>query len=105
MLITKGFGSGKTNSLFHLIDQNPDICKTYLYIKDPCEVKHEFLIDKQKSTALEHFNDPKAFIEYWNDMDGIYENIEEYHPNRQRKIFFFLLIWLLLCLVIKSLIL
>ena len=22
-------------------------------------------------------------------MDGIYENIEEYHPNRQRKIFFF----------------
>ena len=26
--------------------------------------KHQFLIDKRKSTALKHFNDPKAFSEY-----------------------------------------
>ena len=31
-------------------------------------------------------NDSKAFIEYLNDMDDIYNNIEEYNPNKKRKI-------------------
>ena len=30
-------------------------------------------------------NDSKAFIEYLNDMDDIYNNIEEYNPNKKRK--------------------
>ena len=29
-------------------------------------------------------NDFKAFIEYSNDMDDIYQNIEEYNPNKKR---------------------
>ena len=29
--------------------------------------------------------DFKAFIEYWNNMDGIYKNIEEYNPNKKIK--------------------
>ena len=28
----------------------------------------------------------KAFIEYSNIMDNIYKNIEEYNPNKKRKI-------------------
>ena len=35
-------------------------------------------MNKRKSTRLKHFNDSKAFIEYLNDMDDIYRNIEEY---------------------------
>ena len=35
---------------------------------------------------MKHFNDSKAFIEYSNDMDNIYKNIEEYNPNKKRKI-------------------
>ena len=31
-------------------------------------------------------NDSKAFIDYSNDMDNIYKNIEEYNPNKKRKI-------------------
>ena len=31
-------------------------------------------------------NDSKAFIEYSNDMDNIYKNIEEYNPNKKQKI-------------------
>ena len=27
--------------------------------------------------ALKHFNDSKGFIDYSNDMDDVYENIEE----------------------------
>ena len=36
--------------------------------------------------GLKHFNDPKAFIEYWNNMQDVYENIEEYNIGKKRKI-------------------
>ena len=36
--------------------------------------------------GLKHFNDSKAFIEYSDDMDDIYKNIEECNPNKKRKI-------------------
>ena len=44
------------------------------------------LINKSESTGLKHLNDFKAFIEYSNDMDDIYKSIEEYNPNKKRKI-------------------
>ena len=44
-------------------------------------------MNKQESTGLRHFNDSKAFIEYSNDMDDIYKNIEEHNPNKKQKIF------------------
>ena len=70
-----GSGSGKTNLLFNLISQQPDIDKMYLYAKDPYEAKLQFLINTRESAGLKHFNDSKAFIEYSNDMDDIYKNI------------------------------
>ena len=45
--------------------------------KDPFEEKYQFLINKGERTGLKHLNDSKAFIEYSNNMDDIYENIEE----------------------------
>ena len=85
-MIIGGSGSGKTNSLFNLINHQPDIGKIYLYAKDPYETKYHFLINNRESTGLIHFNDSKAFIEYSNDMDDIHKNIEEYNPNKKRKI-------------------
>ena len=35
---------------------------------------------------LKHFDDPKAFIEYSNDMQGVYKNVDEYNPGKKRKI-------------------
>ena len=35
---------------------------------------------------LDHFNDPKTFIEYSNDMRYVYKNIEDYNLGRERKI-------------------
>ena len=84
--INGGSGSEKTNSSFNLIGQQPDIDKIYLYAKDSYEAKYQFLINKRECTSLKHFNDSKAFIEYSNDMDDIYKNIEEYNPNKKRKI-------------------
>ena len=77
--------SGKTNSLFNVINQ-PDIDQIYSYAKDPYETKYQFLIYKQESTGLKHFNDLKAFLEYSNDMDDIYKNIEEYNLNKKQNI-------------------
>ena len=71
ILIIGGSGSGKTNVLLNLINNQPDIDKIYLYAKDPYEVKYQFLINKRKSTGLKQFNNPKAFIEYSNDMQDV----------------------------------
>ena len=65
-------GSGKPNSLFNIINQQPDIDKIYLYAKDPYESKYQFLINKKESTGLKHFNDSKIFTEYSNDIVDIY---------------------------------
>ena len=43
ILIIGGSGSGKTNSLFNLVYQQPDIDKIYLYAKDTFEAKYKFL--------------------------------------------------------------
>ena len=50
--------------------------------------KYQLLIKKRESTSLKHFNDSKAFIEYSNDMDDIFKNIEKYNPNKKKEIVF-----------------
>ena len=57
-----------------------------MYANDPYEAKYQFLINKRESTGLKHFNDPKAFIEYSNDMQDVYKSIDEYNVDTERKI-------------------
>ena len=71
--------------MLNLINNELDIDKIFLYAKDLHEAKYQFLINKRENTDLNHFNDSKAFIKYSNDEDDIYENIEEYNPNKKRK--------------------
>ena len=84
ILIIGGSGSGKTNALLNLINNQPDIDKIYLYAKDPYEKK--YLINKRENVGLNHFNDPKAFMEYSNDMQDVHKNIEDYNPIKKRKV-------------------
>ena len=62
ILIIGGSGTGKTNALLNLINNQQDIDKIYLYAKDPYEDKYQYLINKRESVGLKNFNDPKAFI-------------------------------------------
>ena len=48
------------------------------------EVKYQYLINKRESVGINHFNDPKAFIEYSNDMH-VYKNINEYNLDKDNK--------------------
>ena len=55
----------------------------YLYVKDPYEAKCQYLISKREKVGLDHFNDPKAFMEYSNDMQDVYKYIEDYNPDKK----------------------
>ena len=85
-LIVCGSGSGKTNALLNLLNAQEDIDKIYLYTKDPYEPKYQYLINKREKVGLDHFKDLKAFMEYSNDMQDVYKNIEDYNPNKKRKV-------------------
>ena len=76
ILIVGGSGSGKTNALLNLINNQPGIDKIHLYAKDLYEVKYHYLINKHEKVGLDHFNDPKASMEYSNDMQDVYKNVE-----------------------------
>ena len=86
VLIIGGSGSGKTNALLNLINNQADIDKICLYAKDPYQAKHQYLINKRENVGLDHFNDPKAFIEYSNNMQDVYKNAEDYNPYEKGKV-------------------
>ena len=86
ILIIGGSGSGKTNTLLHLINETIDIDKMYLYAKDLSESKYEYLIKNCENAGIKYLNYSKAFIEYSNTMDDVYEDINNYNLNRIRKI-------------------
>ena len=86
ILIIGGSGSGKTDALLNLINNQPDIDKIYLYAKDPYETKYQYLSNKREKVGLYHFDDPKAFMEYSNDMQDVYKNTEDYNPIKKRKV-------------------
>ena len=64
----------------------PDIDEIYLYAKDPYEAKYQYLTSKREGLGIHYFNDPKAFIEYSNDIHDVYKNIDEYNPDKENKI-------------------
>ena len=57
-----------------------------MYAKDPYEAKYEYLIKKREGVGIDHFNDPKTFIEYSKDMHDVYKNIDEYNSDKEKKI-------------------
>ena len=86
ILINGGSGSGKTNSLINLINEQNDVEKIYLYAGDLSEPKYEYLIKKREDVGIKHVNNPNAFIECSNTMYDVYENIHDYNPSRKIKI-------------------
>ena len=44
------------------------------------------MTNKRETIGLKHFNDPKAHIEYSNNMQDVHKNIEEYNISKNRKI-------------------
>ena len=83
ILIIGGSGSRKTDLLLNLIENQPEIDKMYLYAKDPYKAKYQYLINKRQRVGINHFNDPKVFIGYSNDIHDVYKNIDEYNLDKE----------------------
>ena len=71
ILIISGSGSGKTNALLNLINQQNDIDNIYLHAKDLSEAKYEFLIEKREDAGIKHLNNSNAFFECSNTIDDV----------------------------------
>ena len=86
MLIIGASRSRKRNPLLNLINNQSNIDKICLYGKDPYETKYCYWINKHEDVGIKNLNDLKAFIEYSNDMQDVYKNIEEYNPEKANEI-------------------
>ena len=87
IIIIRGSGSGKTNSLFNLINHQSGIDKIYLYAKDPLEAKYQFLIKKREDVETKHFMIQKLLLN--TQIIWIFiKAIEDHNPNKKRKILF-----------------
>ena len=70
----------------NLIENEPDINKIYLHAKDPFEAKYQYLIKIREKVGIDSHNDPRAYIEYSNDMRDVYKYIGDYNPDLENKI-------------------
>ena len=57
-----------------------------IYANDLYEAKYQHLINIHEKAGLDHLNDPRTFIEYSNNMQDVYKKIENYNPNKKRKV-------------------
>ena len=71
ILIIVCSGSGKTNTLLRLINEQKDIDKIYLHARDLSESKYKYLIKNSENAGIKHLKDSKAFIECSNTMDDM----------------------------------
>ena len=54
------------------------------------------MIKKRADAGIKHLNGLKAFIEYSNTMDDVYNNIDDYNLKRKKKSWLCLMAWLLI---------
>ena len=58
----------------------------YLIVKDSFESKYQFFINGREKVGIEKFKNPKAFIDYSQTTDDVYENFEDYNPTNKGKV-------------------
>ena len=56
-----------------------------MYAKDPYEAKYQYLTNICEKVGIDHHDDPKAYIEYSNNVHDVYKNINYYNPYKENK--------------------
>ena len=85
-ILIRSSGSGETNALLIIEFNRKSTRHKILYSKDQYEAKYQYLIKIREKVGIDHHNDPRAYIEYSNDMRDVYKNINYYNPNKENKI-------------------
>ena len=62
------------------------LTKIYFYFKDPFESKYQLLINGREKVEIEILKNPKAFIDYSQKIDDVYEDLEDYNPTKKRRV-------------------
>ena len=44
------------------------------------------LINEREKFGIENLKNPKAFIDYSQTIDYVYENLEDYNPTKKRRV-------------------
>ena len=44
------------------------------------------IFNKREGVGIDHFSNPKTFIQYSNDMHDVYKNIDEYNTDKENNI-------------------
>ena len=66
--------------------QRPDTDKVYLYVKDPFESNYQLLINGREKVGIQILKNLKAFIDYSQTIDNIYEKLEDFNPVKKRSV-------------------
>ena len=87
ILIIGGSGTGETNVLLNvIINQQPDIDNIFLYVKDSFKSKYQLLINVREKVGIKKLKNPRAFIDYSQTIDDVYENLEDNNRTKKRKL-------------------
>ena len=66
--------------------QRPDIDKIYLYVKDPFKSKYQLLISGREKVGIEILKNSKAFIDYSQKIDDVFEHFKDYRQSKKRRV-------------------
>ena len=71
--------------LLNLRNQEPNIDKTFLYVKYPFQRNYQLLINKREEAGIKHFKISRTFIDCLQIIGDVYKNLEDYNPTEVRK--------------------
>ena len=71
---------------FRIKHQQSDIDKIYLYLQDPLKSKYQLLINGREKIGIKNLKNPKAFTDYSQTIDDVYENLESYYPAEEKRV-------------------
>ena len=54
-----------------------------MYAKDPFKSKYQVLINRREKVGIKKLKNPKAFIDYSQAIDDVYEDLEDYNPTKK----------------------
>ena len=66
--------------------QRAHIDKIYLYVKESLKSKYQLLINGREKIGTENLKNPKAFIDYSQTIDDVYENLEDYNRIKKTRV-------------------
>ena len=66
--------------------QRTDNYRIYSYVRDPFVSKYQLLINGRKTVGIKKLKNPKAFIDYSETIDDVYQNLVNYNPTNKRRV-------------------